>query len=77
MKEQVFDKFFRKYSPEKASLLISQLIERKKRRFLKRKQKEKSPFRLKRIDGVLHQICEWQPNYDESNWCPAPCNGDC
>lgn len=23
------------------------------------------------------QLCSYQPNFDNSNWCVFPCNGDC
>lgn len=47
---------------------------RKQKRYDKMKNKVRNG--LKRIDGKLYQLCDYQPNYG-GNWCEYPCNGDC
>lgn len=53
---------------------VDRMQMRKKKRYDKHKNKVRNG--LKRINGKLYQLCDYQPGYGDS-WCEYPCNGDC
>lgn len=53
---------------------IARMLTRKLNRHYKKVEKTRGRF--KRINGQLHQICDYQPNGGTA-YCEYPCNGDC
>ncbi len=52
------------------------MLIRKKKRYDKNKNKIRNG--LKRVDGRLMQVCDYQPMGSfNTSWCEYPCNGDC
>jgi hypothetical protein len=55
---------------------IARMLTRK----LKRHEKRANRLRngLKRINGELYQVCDYQPmGAFNTSWCKYPCEGDC
>lgn len=57
---------------------IARMLTRKLKRHEKRANRTRNG--LRRIDGVLMQLCDYQGpfnNYGGDSWCRYPCEGDC
>lgn len=55
---------------------VLRMMIRKKKRYEKNKNKVRNG--LKRINGELYQVCDYQPlGSFNTSWCKYPCEGDC